>query len=391
MDLPLPGRRPSRAETAVFVSGVTSMGLEILAGRILAPAFGNSIYTWGGVIGVFLAALSLGYHRGGRRAARNASYGRLACLFLATALYVAGVILLGDAVVGATELLPLPGEFASLPAITLLFGPPTYLLGYVSPYTAELAGGDVGATAGHVYAVGTVGSIVGAFGTTYLLVPTLSVAEIGLVLGLSAVGAAAAVAAPDLRGTAGLRVVVVALALVAATVTGGVGPAVGGETVYATQTAYQELRVVDRGDVRTLYLDGQRHSAMDLDDPTRHVFEYTRYFHAPLLFADDPDEVDRSWLAHILVSEDEDRLDAAVDRIFPLPWGEESDMEDQQLSTAEDARERGSMLIGTPSQVAEQIEGIHDLGFDKLQLMFLDFPETRGMELFADEVMDEFN
>ncbi|MFA1611411.1 spermidine synthase [Halobellus rubicundus] len=293
MDLRLPSRRPSRAETAVFVSGVTSMGLEILAGRILAPAFGNSIYTWGGIIGVFLAALSLGYHRGGQRAARNASYGRLGWIFLATALYVAGVILIGDAAVQATELFPLPSEFASLPAITLLFGPPTYLLGYVSPYTAELAGGDVGATAGHVYAVGTVGSIVGAFGTTYLLVPTLSVPQIGLVLGLTALVAAAAVTAPDLRGTAGLRVGVVALALVAATATGGLGPAVAGETVYGTQTAYQELQVVDRGDVRTLYLDGQRHSAMDLTDPDRHVFEYTRYFHAPLLFTEDADAVDR--------------------------------------------------------------------------------------------------
>ncbi|WP_049987242.1 spermidine synthase [Halobellus rufus] len=290
----LPERLPTRPETAVFVSGVTSMGLEILAGRILAPEFGNSIYTWGGIIGVFLAALSLGYHRGGKRAAANASHARLVGVFLATALYVAGVVLFGDMVVQSTGLLPLPSQFASLPAITLLFGPPTYLLGYVSPYAAELAGGDVGATAGHVYALGTVGSIVGAFATTYVLVPTLSVPQIGLVLGLSAVVAAAAVAAPDLRGDSGLRVGVVALALVAAAAVGGVGPGVGGEVVRAEQTAYQELRVVDRGDTRTLYLDGQPHSAMDLEDPNRHVFEYTRYFHASLLFTEEEvDEIDR--------------------------------------------------------------------------------------------------
>ncbi|WP_311171919.1 spermidine synthase [Halobellus ordinarius] len=287
----VPDRLPTRPETAVFVSGVTSMGLEILAGRILAPEFGNSIYTWGGIIGVFLAALSLGYHRGGKRAASNASHSRLVGVFLVTALYVAGVVLFGDLVVQSTDVFPLPSQFASLPAITILFGPPTYLLGYVSPYAAELAGGDVGATAGHVYAVGTVGSIVGAFATTYVLVPTLSVPQIGLVLGLSAVSAAAAVGAPDLRGHSGLRVGVVAVALVAAAAVGGVGPGVTGDTVYGTQTAYQELRVVDRDDTRTLYLDGQPHSAMDREDPTRHVFEYTRYFHAPLLFTDDVDRV----------------------------------------------------------------------------------------------------
>lgn len=103
----------------------------------------------------------------------------------------------------------------------------------------------------------------------------------------------------------------------------------------------------------------------------------------------DPNDVDRSWLAHILVCEDEAELAAYEDRIFPLPWGEESDMDDQ-LSNAEEAREKGSMLIGTPEQVAAQIDDIQDLGFEKLQLMFLDFPETRGMRLFGDEVLPEF-
>ncbi|MCU4744641.1 LLM class flavin-dependent oxidoreductase [Natronoglomus mannanivorans] len=104
----------------------------------------------------------------------------------------------------------------------------------------------------------------------------------------------------------------------------------------------------------------------------------------------DPDEVERSWLAHVLVCEDGEEVQEYVDRIFPLPWGEESDM-DEQLEDAEDAREKGSMLIGTPAEVATQIEEIRDLGFGKLQLMFLDFPETGGMELFADEVMPQFD
>jgi F420-dependent oxidoreductase-like protein len=103
----------------------------------------------------------------------------------------------------------------------------------------------------------------------------------------------------------------------------------------------------------------------------------------------DPDEVDRSWLAHVLVREDEAAVESAVEEIFPLPWGEESDMDDQ-LTDAAEAREKGDMLIGTPAQVAEQIEGIRDLGFEKLQLLFLDFPDSRGMELFGDEVAPQF-
>ncbi|MFC7143059.1 LLM class flavin-dependent oxidoreductase [Halosimplex aquaticum] len=102
----------------------------------------------------------------------------------------------------------------------------------------------------------------------------------------------------------------------------------------------------------------------------------------------DPDDVERSWLAHVLVREDEEELQRLCDEIFPLPWGEEDDI-DEQLSNAEEAREKGDFLIGTPAGVTEQIESIRALGFEKLQLMFLDFPDTRGIELFGDEVRPE--
>ena len=102
----------------------------------------------------------------------------------------------------------------------------------------------------------------------------------------------------------------------------------------------------------------------------------------------DPDDVERSWLAHILVREDEAELQRLCDEIFPLPWGEEDDI-DEQLSNAQEAREKGDFLIGTPAEIVEQIESIRELGFEKLQLMFLDFPDTRGIELFGDEVRSQ--
>ena len=286
--------RVSGAEAAVFVSGVASMGLEILAGRIIAPQFGSSIYTWGTIIGVFLAALSLGYHRGGRRASRRATPTGLARLFVLTAAYVAGLVFAGDLLVRATVAFPLPSRTASLPAVALLFGPPTYLLGFVSPYAAELSEREgTGEASGHVYAVGTVGSIVGAFGTTYALVPALGTDAIGFLFGALLVVTAGLLTLPDpSRETLG-AVLGTMLLLSAAIGAGVAGVAPEGRVVYETQTGYQELRVVDRGDTRTLYLDGQRHSAMDRSQPTRHVFGYTRYFHLPYLFAEDSDEIDR--------------------------------------------------------------------------------------------------
>ena len=284
--------RLTRPELAVFVSGVASMGLEILAGRMIAPQFGSSIYTWGSIIGVFLAALSYGYHRGGKHAAARATNDRMARVFLLTAAYVAGLVFLGDLLLRAAAGFPLPSRFASLPAVSLLFGPPTYLLGYVSPYAAELSTKEgLGEASGHVYALGTVGSIVGAFATTFVLIPSLGVEQIAFVFGLLSVATAVALARPDLDGDQAAASAAVALLLVAAIGSGAAGLSVEGRVVYETQTPYQELRVVDLGDTRTLYLDGQRHSAMDLDDPDRHVFDYTRYFHLPLLMTDDVDRV----------------------------------------------------------------------------------------------------
>jgi spermidine synthase len=284
----------TKPELAVFVSGVASMGLEILAGRLVAPQFGNSIYTWGSIIGVFLAALSLGYHYGGKRAAERANNRRVARLLLVTAVYVAVLVFAGDLLLQSTTVFPLPSRFASLPAVILLFGPPTYLLGFISPYAAELSSTEaVGEASGHIYAVGTVGSILGAFGTTFLLIPSLGIDQIAFLFGVLLVVTAFGVLGRSAERRSLLAAAAVGLVLLAAFGSGLAGVSAHGNVIYQTQTAYQELEVADLGGTRTLFLDGQQHSAMDKDAPLRHVFEYTRYFHLPYLFAGDPDDIDR--------------------------------------------------------------------------------------------------
>jgi predicted membrane-bound spermidine synthase len=213
---------------------------------------------------------------------------------LGTAAYVALLIFASDALLTLGSAFPLPSRFASLPTITLLFGPPTDLLGFISPYAAELSDTEgIGEASGEIYAIGTIGSIVGAFGTTFALIPSFGVETIGFLFGILLVGTAAALTASSMNRRSLFATIGVALVLVAALGSGAIGVSPGGQIVYQTQTPYQELEVTDLGDTRTLYLDGQRHSAMDLSDPDRHVFGYTRYFHMPYLFAEDPDEIDR--------------------------------------------------------------------------------------------------
>jgi len=69
-------------DVIVFVSGAVLMSLEIVGSRVLAPYFGNSIFVWGSLISVVLAALSAGYYWGGRLSENNPSFARLLALLV---------------------------------------------------------------------------------------------------------------------------------------------------------------------------------------------------------------------------------------------------------------------------------------------------------------------
>lgn len=278
------------AELAVLISGTTSMGLEIVAGRIIAPEFGNSIYTWGSIIGVFMAALSLGYYIGGKRS-DHADIGTLSTILLKTATYVAALMLTHELILAAAGTLPVPARYASIIPVTILFGPPVYILGLLTPYATQLSKEmSKGEASGRIFAIGTIGSIAGTFLTTFALIPYLSVQQIFLLWGAVLVIGAVIVKKPDLVERK-LFVLLIAGLLIGSFGLNTSIPRIDGERVYHTQTAYQELEVVDADGVRTLYLDGQPNSAMYLDGRQEYVFGYTPYFHLPFLLEDNIDDV----------------------------------------------------------------------------------------------------
>ena len=57
--------------SVVFLTGASVLIVEVVATRVLSPYFGNTIYTFSSVIGVILAALSLGYYFGGKLADKH--------------------------------------------------------------------------------------------------------------------------------------------------------------------------------------------------------------------------------------------------------------------------------------------------------------------------------
>ncbi len=73
------------AYATVFLSNSTIMTLELVAGRVVSPHLGMSLYTWTSIIGVVMAGMSLGHYAGGRLADRIRARVGLAVLFLLAA------------------------------------------------------------------------------------------------------------------------------------------------------------------------------------------------------------------------------------------------------------------------------------------------------------------
>ncbi len=272
----------TRTELAVAVSGIVSMGLEIVAGRVLAPRFGSTIYTWGTIIGISMLALSLGYLHGGRTS-EKASFRDLEKFLVYTSGYIIFIMIFGDTLLTAASGMPVPPRFGSVLPVAVLFGPPTYFLGYVSPYAAQLSAKSTkGEASGHFYAVGTAGSILGAFGTTFLLVPSMSVNSIYL---LFAVLSVIPLVSRGLQTRSLFPLIVLVVGVVALQ-----APTQAGNVVHSESTVYQELEVRDDSGVRTLYLDGQPQSAIYLNG-SGYPWGYLDYFHIPLVMQEDTEDV----------------------------------------------------------------------------------------------------
>jgi len=158
--------------TAV-IAGAVVMALELVSFRLYAPHFGNSIYVWGSMISVVMLALSVGYTVGGWVADRSDTDLSLYGIILSSALYQLAIVLTVPAFL---PLLTRYGECGGPVLATLIiFALPMIALAAVGPFVVRLLAraGHIGAIAGRVYALSTVGGIAGILGTTFFLVPWL--------------------------------------------------------------------------------------------------------------------------------------------------------------------------------------------------------------------------
>lgn len=185
---PIPRWRNPALYLAAGWSGFFVMGVELLGGRLMAPYFGSSIFVWGALIAVFMAALAVGYLIGGQLSLRTPTLTGLGVLLMAEALLALPIVFSGDAAFDALSFAIEDPRYGALLAALLMFGAPTLFSGMVSPYAVRLLIRDLersGQSAGRLYFASTLGSAGGTILTTFYLVLLFEIDTI--VLGLIAI------------------------------------------------------------------------------------------------------------------------------------------------------------------------------------------------------------
>ena len=262
----------------VFCGGISSIGIEITASRLVAPFFGDSTIIWANIIGLTLAFLSLGYWLGGHVADRW-PLPHLLLTIVGIAAAFAGIIpTLSHPILNASlrafQDLSIGAFYGSLLGTLVLICVPITLLGFISPFAMRLLVDDVaraGNTSGNLYALSTVGSIAGSFLPVLLLIPSLGTARTFVALALILIVPVLVALIVLRRPREGGVVASAALVMLVIAVVNGSGPvraAEFGTTVFETESSYNYIQVVQQGDTTSLILnDGHAvHSVYNPND-----------------------------------------------------------------------------------------------------------------------------
>ena len=261
------------------------MALEILGSRLLAPAFGNSLFVWGALIGVVLAAMSSGYATGGWLADRRASGTVLTCLLLIAGAWTLLLAGCGQSVVFTVAEWTSDPRWGPCLASGILLAVPAFCLSGVLPALLRLAIADMGHLGRHtgaMIATSTIGSLLGTWGTSFFLLTWLGSVTMVAVLGVLLVG----------WGLGWLwwsrcRVPVWLLGSLLGVIGGlswlGFHPVVvSPPSLYHADSPYQQVLVHDEQGLRFLVLDNTFHAIMWQPDPVRLALPYSQMMVAAL-------------------------------------------------------------------------------------------------------------
>ena len=274
----------------VFVSGLTTLAIEMAASRLLGSVFGTSNLVWASIIGLILIYLAVGYFLGGFWADRSPTfqtfYKILIWASVGTVLIpvIARPILrLAANAFDQLEIGILAGSFTSVLVLLVI---PMTLLGTASPFAIRLAIQDkktIGGISGKIYAISTIGSFIGTFLPVLLLIPTIGTHRTFLVSGSLLL----LISLAGLWIHAGWKEVIPflwTLVLIPALFIWGLPGGTKNTTgqVYETESAYNYIQVVDQDGYILLRLnEGQGVHSIYHPDKTNYFGPWEQVLAAP--------------------------------------------------------------------------------------------------------------
>jgi predicted O-methyltransferase YrrM len=269
------------------------MGLEIVGSRILAPYFGNSIFVWGSLISVVLAALSLGYWLGGMAADRWPRPAVLGLLITVPGIIIALLPFGYPSLNRAIAASDLGTRLSPLVSSLVLFLVPSVFLGTISPFAVRLqarAVTSVGSTAGALRRVYR-GKHRRHLITAFYLITILGVANIVHGLGLTLLVVATAVFLGERRVARAVLSLGCAALLVSAMAWQARTRSAEPGLLVEMDSFYNHIQVVDDSGTRYMDFANLRQSAMLLEDPWELRLRYTRFLALALAFQPTPKRV----------------------------------------------------------------------------------------------------
>ncbi len=258
----------------VFVAGMSTLAVEFTTSRMLQTVYGTSNLVWANVIGLVLLFLTVGYFLGGWLADRYPYSANFYALVSAAGFSSVFFLLLTSILLrtsaSALAAVNVGAVLSSLVGVFFTLALPITFLGCVSPYAVRLAVRDVheaGRISGRVYALSTLGSILGTYLPVLVVIPmagsrVTAVIFGGLLLLVGLIG----IWRSDRRAGGIALLLPLILAPFVWTWTQGSIKAYEGQ-LFETESAYNYVQVIRNGDCNYLLLnEGQAYHSFYCDD-----------------------------------------------------------------------------------------------------------------------------
>jgi len=254
---------------------MSTLAIEFTASRLLQTVYGTSNIVWANVIGLVLLSLTVGYFLGGRIADRSPRpdlfYALVALSGLAAVFFLLLTSLILRGAAGALAAMNVGAIAGSLLLVVVALVVPVTLLGCLSPFAVRLAVRNVaeaGRISGRIYAVSTLGSLLGTYLPVLITIPLagsrLTAVFFGALLvmvGLIGVWRSNAARRPPVGL---LSLTLLTLPAIVLGLRGGLKSLPG--QLYETESAYNYIQVIRHGDCNYLLLnEGQAYHSFYCD------------------------------------------------------------------------------------------------------------------------------